>query len=160
MRKPTHPKPNRLPDQTDICSSRGRTMTAEKDIEAVLGSVTNLPLRYWKEKMFFRGLPDKSAFQLTAGQFPVRPTSGSHPVFSLKALPEKAGFRVCPCSSKRPFSRETCRFIGKGCLLLHTGFAIDRDSFLIEKFQFNIPRSQAHRLRFLGEVPEECLRHG
>ncbi|MDD5204085.1 MAG: hypothetical protein PHS17_01615 [Desulfobacterales bacterium] len=109
--------------------------------------------------MFFRGLPDKLAYEWSGGQFPAKPGSGNHPVFSSKPLPDGTGFRVCPCSSKRPFDEKSFRFIRKGCRLLHTGYTMDRNSYLIEKIRLNIPRTLAHRLRFLGEVPEECIRH-
>lgn len=143
-----------------LWSSSSRTMTAEIDLRRILAAVVGLPLAYWKERMLFRGLPDKLSFQWSAGRFPAMPGPGTHPVFSLKPLPDGAGFRVCPCSSKRPFDEKSFRFIQKGCRLLHTGYIMDRHSHLIEKIQLNIPRSLAPRLRFLGEVPEECIRHG
>lgn len=159
MEKAKHDGTNPL-EPSSLWSSPPRTMTAERDLESILGAVTGLPLPYWKERMLFRGLQDKLSFQWSGGRFPARPGSGTHPVFSLKALPDGARFRVCPCSSKRPFGEKSFRFIQKGCRLLHTGYIMDRHSYLIEKIQLNIPDSLAPRLRFLGEVPEEHIRHG
>lgn len=143
----------------NLWSSRSRPMTAKNGLEEILASVTGLPVSYWKERMFFRGLKDSSAFELTGGRFPARPGQGTHPVFSLKALPDGIGFKVCPCSSKKPYDQRTHRYISEGCRLLYTGHAVDRNSYLIEKIQFNIPRGREPGLRFLGQVPEECIRH-
>ncbi|PKN29444.1 MAG: hypothetical protein CVU64_08095 [Deltaproteobacteria bacterium HGW-Deltaproteobacteria-21] len=143
----------------DLWSSLPQTSTAEKNLDAILSSVTGLPLPYWRERMFFRGLPDDLSYEWSGGRFPAKLNSGTHPVFSFKPLPDGIGFRVCPCSSKKPFDEKSYRFIQKGCPLLHTGYTMDRHSYLIEKIQLNIPRSLAPRLRFLGQVPEECIRH-
>jgi hypothetical protein len=144
---------------TSFWSSRPLTMTAERDLEAILGSVTGLPLLYWKERMFFRGLPDRAALNLSEGRFPAGPIRGTHPVFSLQAQPDGVGFRVCPCSSKRPYHADNCRYIRKGCRLLYTSHTMDRSSYLVEKIPFNIPRSMATELRFMGQVPEDCIGH-
>ena len=157
MGKPRHPHRNWL-EPSNLWSPRPRTKTAKRDLDEILGSVAGLPLSYWRERMFFRGLPDELAFQLTGGLFPARRSQGAHPVFSLKALPEAAGFRVCPCSSKSPFREKNFRYIRKGCRLLHTNHTMDRPSYLIDKIQLNIPRSVAPHLRFMGEVPEECIK--
>ena len=130
-----------------------------KNIEAVLGAVTHLPLKHWKPHMFFTGARDKDLSVFTNRQFPKKSVSRkSHPVFSLRKLPQDIGFAVCPCTSSRPFKRSRFRWINKGCKLRPTNFVMDRDSFLIEKVRFNIPRSVAYRLRFRGEVPDSCLR--
>lgn len=158
MGKKNHPCVNSL-QPSSLWSSLPRTMTAERDLESILGVVTGLPLPYWKERMLFRGLRDKLAFRWTGGRFPAKRSSGTHPVFAIKALPENTGFRVCPCSSKKPFNERIFRFIQKGCCLLHTGHTMDRHSYLVDKIRLNIPSSAASRLRFMGEVPEDCIRH-
>jgi hypothetical protein len=96
---------------------------------------------------------------LSEGLFPAGPITGTHPVFSLQAQPDGVGFRVCPCSSKRPYHEKNPRYIRKGCRLLHTGHTLDRNSYLLEMIQFNIPRSIATELRFMGQVPEDCIVH-
>jgi len=108
--------------------------------------------------MFFTGARDKDLTALTDGEFPRTTVSGkSHPVYSLEKLPDNVGVAVCPCTSKIPFGRGVFRYIRKGCRLRHTQHTMDRDSFLVEKVRFNIPRSVACELRFRGEVPDECL---
>jgi len=141
-------------------SSKKEDSAVDRSIEKILSAVTNLPLRYWKPHMFFTGARDIELASLTQGHFPVKQIKRkTHPIFSLEQLPLNTGFRVCPCSSKVPFQQKRFRFIRKGCRLLHTGHLMDRDSYLIEKVIFNIPSSVAFRLRFRGEVPEECVNY-
>ena len=158
MGKAKHRKAGLL-QASSLWSTSPRGMTADRHLEAVLGSVTRLPLPHWKDGMFFKGFPDESAWELSGGRFPAGPIRGTHPVFSLKAQPDSVGFRVCPCSSKRPYHGETVRYVRKGCCLLHTGHIVDRNSYLVEECRFNIPRSLAAELRFLGQVPEDCIAH-
>lgn len=129
-----------------------------ENVEAVLGAVTHLPIRFWKQSMFFSGARDKDLSIFTNGGFP-RSTAPqkSHPVYTLQKLPQNVGFAVCPCSSNRPFNQGVFRYIRKGCKLLHTQHIMDRDSFLIDSIRFNIPRSKAYALRFRGEVPDRCI---
>jgi len=128
-------------------------------VDRILGSVVHLPLRYWKPSMFFAGAGDTDLAGLTAGRFPETPRrNGTHPVFSLAALPSGVGFQVCPCSSKRPFKTKEYRYISKECELLYTRHRMDRDSFLIEAVRFNIPESVAWRVRFKGLVPDRCVK--
>ena len=135
------------------------TLTAERDLDAVLCAVRSLPLRYWRERMIFLGLKDTRFRELSEGLFPAKATRhGTHPLYSLKKLPDGIGFRVCPCSSKRPFGERPYRYIKNGCVLLHTGEVLDRTSHLVESIRFNIPSSEAYALHFLGEVPPECLK--
>lgn len=131
-----------------------------KNIEQILGAVNRLPLQYWKPNMFFVGAQDKTLSELTQGRFPAKQSKRkTHPVFSLEQLPLKTGFKVCPCSSKPPSQQNRCRYIKKGCRLIYTGHLMDRNSYLVEKVVFNIPSSVAHRMRFRGRVPEECLKY-
>jgi len=132
---------------------------SSRDIESILGAVIRLPLPYWQPRMFFLGARDKELLQLTERRFPVKPKR-SHPIFSLEALPDRVGFRVCPCSSRKPYDTRRYRFIEKGCTLLHTGNSMDRNSYLVEKVTFNIPPSVARALRFWGEVPGNCMGEG
>jgi hypothetical protein len=142
----------------DLWSVSSTSETLMKNVEAVLGAVTHLPISFWKPNMFFTGARDDDLSLFTNGQFPKTNIPGkSHPVYSLRKLPQGVGFTVCPCSSKRPFSRGAFRYIRKGCQLGHTGHVMDRDSYLIERSRFNVPRSIAYELRFRGEVREECL---
>jgi len=141
-------------------SSKREDSAVDRNIEKILGAVTNLPLRYWKPHMFFTGAKDMELASLTQGHFPAKKIKRkTHPIFSLEQLPLNTGFRVCPCSSKMPFQQKGFRFIRKGCSLLHTGHVMDRNSYLIEKVIFNIPSSVAYRLRFRGEVPGKCLKN-
>lgn len=135
---------------------RGRN--ARDHLDDVLVTGARLPLRYWRPLMFFHGAPDETLAILTDGGFPGRLVPGkAHPVISLEALPDGVGFRACPCSSARPRLPGRHRFIRRGCLLGATGHEMDRDSFLVEAFRFNIPADVAYALRFRGEVPEDCI---
>ena len=134
------------------------TVTAESDLEEVLCSVRNLPLRFWRERFLFFGARDADLFSLTDSRFPGKLVRRkAHPVFALRALPDGAGFKVCPCTSKSPYAGSERRFIQEGCRLRYTGYVTDRESFLLENISFNIPPSIAYGLRFRGQVPSECL---
>ena len=138
--------------------SSNEDMLAE-NVEAVLGAVTHLPVKFWKPNMFFTGARDADLSDLTNGKFPKKLVSRkSHPVFSLRKLPQDIGFTVCPCTSSRPYGRDRFRWIRKGCTLSHTNHVMDRNSFLVEQIRFNILRSVAYRLRFRGEVPDRCVK--
>ena len=139
-------------------SSHPRRTALQDNIENVLGAVAHLPLKYWKSKMFFKGALDDDLADFTSGQFPARVVSGKfHPVFSLKPVPGRIGFVVCPCTSRKPRKSESYLYIIIGCELLHTKTRMDRNSYILREIQFPVPRSLAFALRFLGEVPERCL---
>ena len=152
-------KTNALRREFELWPVSSITEILTKNVEAVLGAVTHLPVRFWRPHMFFTGAKDEDLSVFTNGQFPKKTVSRkSHPVFSLRKLPQDIGFTVCPCTSSRPFKRGGFRYIHKGCKLSHTNHVMDRDSFLVEKMRFNIPPSVAYRLRFKGEVPDRCLK--
>jgi len=145
-------------DWLRLVSTKQRTMTAYRDLAAILGAMSRLPLRYWQERMFFTGARDSELLRLTGSRFPCKPGhEGTHPVFSLRPLPDGVGFKVCPCSSKRPLRTRSFRFIKKGCRLSHTGHVMDRNSYLVEAVRFSIPPSVASALFFRGQAPEKCL---
>ena len=145
-------------DARHLWSARSRTLTAPRDLAVVLGSVVNLPMKYWQPNFFFFGAPDHRLSQLSSGAFPAVTVPGkSHPVFTLRSLPDGVGFTVCPCSSKGPFDVEKYRFIRKGCHLGHSRYEMDRNSYLVEKIRINMPPDTGGRLRFKGEVPEKCI---
>jgi len=145
--------------KSELWSTPSPSENLRRNVEAVLGAVTHLPVKFWKPHMFFTGAKDEDLDSFTYGQFPKTTVSGkSHPVFSLRKLPENVGFTVCPCTSSRPFKLAKYRWINKGCKLRHTNHVMDRNSFLVEKVRFNVPRSVAYRLRFRGEVPDRCLK--
>ena len=145
----------------DLWAKKPATLTAAKHIDKVLGSVKNLPLRYWRSGFYFVRAKDEKLLELTSGHFPKKLEPGkSHPIYTLHQLPDQVGFKVCPCSSKKPFNKNRFRYIKKDCRLLHTDNIMDRNSFLIEAVKFNVPPSMAYRLLFKGEVPAECLQPG
>ena len=134
------------------------TPTAARNLDMVLGSVVNLPLAYWQDHFFFMGAEDARLFQLSDGEFPKKTKPGkTHPVFTLKALPNHVGYRVCPCSSRKPFDRYHYRYIKKGCRLRFTNHEMDRNSYLVENILLNLPPTIAIKLRFKGQVPNVCL---
>lgn len=139
-------------------SSHSGHETLQDNVESVLGAVVHLPLKFWKEKMFFMGALDEEVAAFTEGRFPARLVAGkSHPVFSVKSLPGRIGFMVCPRTSQKPRKSESFLFIMTGCELLYTRRRMDRNSYILEEIRFPVPRSLAFALRFLGEVPESCL---
>jgi len=141
-----------------LWSEKFGTITADNNLDMVMGSVKNLPVKYWKPGYYFIGARDKTLFNLTKGIFPAKLVHHkTHPVFTLKPLPENKGFKVCPCSSKKPFNQSKYRYIRKQCILLHTENIMDVNSYIIEKISFNIPSSIAYKLRFFGEVPQACI---
>lgn len=142
-----------------LWSSGFATLTADNNLDLVLGSVTQLPLKHWRRNFFFSGAKDEDFIELTGGEFPKKLVpKHRHPVFSIKSLPGNSGFKVCPCSSKRPYKSKEYRYISKGCRLLYTSHTMDRYSYLVETAGFNIPPTIAYMLWFKGEVPAECLR--
>ena len=150
---------SRLKDGNSIWTKKPQSDAIWKNIEQTLGAVNRLPLQYWKPNMFFVGAQDKTLSELTQGRFPAKQSKRkTHPVFSLEQLPFQTGFKVCPCSSRPPFQQNRCHYIKKGCRLKHTDHLMDRNSYLIEQVTFNIPSSVAFRLRFRGEVPDECVK--
>jgi len=145
----------------DLWAKQPVIPTAENNLELVLGSTRNLPLRYWRAGFYFFRAEDEKLLELTSRHFPKKLVPGkSHPIYTLHQLPNQTGFKVCPCSSKRPFDKNRFRYIKKSCRLKHTRNSMDRDLFLIEAVKFNVPPSMAYRLFFWGEVPAECLRSG
>jgi hypothetical protein len=137
----------------------GGSLTAARNIDAILTRGARLPLRFWRPNFLFKGAGDSDLGRLTAGRFPVTTHPGkTHPLFALRPVAEGAGFAVCPCSSKKPHGQRRGRWIPRGCRLEFSGYETDRDSYLVEGVAFNIPASMALAVRFLGAVPPECLR--
>jgi len=142
----------------ELWNKQPPAMTAKNNLGLVLSSTRNLPLRYWRTGFFFTGAADEKLLESTSGRFPKKfiPRT-SHPIYSLHQLPDQVGFKVCPCSSKKPFNKSYFRYIRKGCRLRYTRYQMDRNSYLIEAVKFNIPPTMAYRLAFKGEVPADCL---
>jgi hypothetical protein len=160
-KKPKHPAGEPM-DETPLIESlwkkKSGSVTARKDLDLVLSAATYLPLQFWRKNFLFFGAKDKKLLLLTGGAFPAKlEPDKARPVFCLAVLPDGAGCKACPCSTKPPFSKGPHRFIPEGCTLRHTGKRTDKRSFLVEKFSFPVPRSLSADLRFKGEVPSECL---
>jgi hypothetical protein len=116
-----------------------------------------IPLRHWRPNYQFIGLSDQRLHQLSRGAFPRKLEPKTRPLHSLEGLPHNVAYKVCPCSTKRPFDMLRVRFVREGCRLLHTNKVVDRNSYLIENVTLNIPSSLCRELKFRGEVPEECI---
>jgi hypothetical protein len=147
---------------SNLWPKQSRSLTAEINLDHVLGATLNLPLKYWRPRFYFTGAPDETLHELSDGEFPAAKTPArfshkTHPILALKSLPDTVGFKVSPCSSQKPYRMGRFRYIRGGCRLRYTGHVMDRDSYIVDKVRFNIPSSVAYRLRFLGEVPEACL---
>jgi len=136
------------------------TLTADHDLDTVLGSVVNLPMRWWRKNFLFFGARDDDLFSITFGIFPAVPIPDkSHPVICARRFPNTGGVKVYPCSTQKPWKskKKSPRYIPEGCRLLHTGVETDRNSYLLEMIPIRLPSSVAYRLRFRGEVPEDCI---
>ena len=144
---------------TSLWSRESKSFTADTHLELILGSVTQLPMKYWSKNQFFTSASDDMLHRLSEGNFPAkRVPDKRHPILALKALPEGVGFRVCPCTSRRPYDKTAYRYVRKNCILDHTGYRMDRDSFLLEWLQLNLPASMASEVRFRGKVPDDCIK--
>lgn len=129
------------------------------DAAGLLPLMSRLPLRLWKPRMLFFGARDAELSRITGGVFPRTVVPGkTHPLFCLKILPDGAGARACPCTSRAPSDGRNPRYLRKGCRLLHTGRELDRNTYLVETARFPVPRSVAQRARFWGEAPSSCIR--
>ncbi|MCF8037985.1 MAG: hypothetical protein K9K79_01585 [Desulfohalobiaceae bacterium] len=126
------------------------------DLEVLGQSITRLPPDYWKENMFFKGARDTVLRELT-NDFPkvVKNTASTHPVFVTKIFPG-IKIRLCPCTS-RP---SPVRYIPRGTRLETTGVVVDRDSYLLEDYYFNLPLDPefSRGLNYQGTVPETSIR--
>ena len=132
--------------------------TARLKLDLVLGAAVNIPLKYWRDYFFFSGAADLVLYGYSTERFPKTPKRyKTHPIFTLRRLPGGIGYRVCPCSSQKPYYQKKYRFISKGCRLNHTNHRMDRDSYIIDQIVFNLPPSEAMRLRFRGQVPSKCI---
>ncbi|WP_373500903.1 hypothetical protein [Desulfococcus sp.] len=152
-------KPKNKPDSHELWTNRRPTLTADQNISLILGSVKNLPIAYWKPLFFFKGARDDELLKLTSGRFPVTTEPGkTHPVISLKPLPNHVGYKVNPCSSVRSWMSNEMHFIEKGCRLMHTGYEMDRKSFVVEHIEVPLPAGLGAKLVFMGEVPGECFK--
>ncbi len=131
---------------------------ANPDLKILEGAVftSRLPVSLWSENMLFHGAKDLWLRQMT-GCFPagLHKNSNTHPVFLLSAI-SNIGFKFCPCSSKF----NTGKYIVRGCILDMTGRKTDKTSYILEKYSFNLPVNPQNRpdIRFLGKVPEQCLK--
>jgi hypothetical protein len=131
------------------------TPTADKNLDLILGSAINLPLKYWRKNFFFKGGRNSKLKTMTEGKFPVKADpEGTHPVFALKQVANGSGFEVCPCSSSA-WKRQ--KWVAKGTQLLHTGKIMEKTTYLVEQIRFNLPASEAMNLRFMGRVADQDI---
>jgi hypothetical protein len=118
---------------TGMWSQKFRSLTAAQSLDLVLDATLNLPLRYWRPGFFFTGAPDGTLHALSSGESPALKTLAwdcrqTHQILSLKSLPKEVGFKVSPCSSRKPYQKERFRCIRPGCRSRFTGHVMDRDS--------------------------------
>jgi len=126
---------------------RKQTITADNNLDLVLCSAVNLPVKYWRPNFFFIGMRDEETFRLTNGRFPAKLVpKKSHPVFALHSIADNTAFRVCPCSTKKPFYRGRHKFIKSGCKLKITNRVMDKTSYLVSKIKFPVGGENALRL--------------
>jgi hypothetical protein len=132
----------------DIWSKRGEII-----LETVGKDTPGLPVPLWKPGMFLKNMPNRWWQQQTE-VFPAKANPhGTHPLYVLTA--QATGCRVCPCSSKG----HKGLYIKQGCRLEKTGKRVDRDSYVLTKLAFPVPRSLhiSPKPRLWGIVPKGCL---
>ena len=128
----------------------------QEKFDVAYASFCGLPVREWKRGMVLKGVSNAWWLSKTGG-FPARANpQGTHPLFVLAN--STSGFRVCPCTSRKSGGK----YIKKGCKLKLTARSMDRNSYIIERYAFNIPRMMrfAQDPKLVGVVPETCLAKG
>lgn len=141
----------------DIMKSMPKKNEPDNPLEFLEGSaIRKIPFDCWEEKMFFYGGCDHKLKELT-GSFPAtfRKDQATHPIFLLRKNSSQS-FMACPCSSK---GNKLLTYIKAHCPLDMTGAKLDRDSYIVKKYTFNLsPDPAFHRKLILaGIVPERCL---
>lgn len=126
-------------------------------LEVMGPNVRRIPFALWEDRFFFRGALNTVLREKT-GSFPCKlgKKGETHPVFLLQKVGNYA-FRTCPCTSKR---KPGVRYVRMGCILEYTKREMDKDSYILEQYSFNLSADEAfHRdLFFEGRVPETCLK--
>ncbi|NDY73839.1 hypothetical protein DO021_18915 [Desulfobacter hydrogenophilus] len=138
-----------------IWGKQRRTMTADTDLELVLVDGARLPLSLWRKHFFFKGGLNLTLKTLTRGIFPAKANpKGTHPIVALNPVAGGIGFSVCPCSSSG-YRHKT--WVDKGTSLFYTGHIMEKTTYFVDHIRFNIPASEAVKLRFKGEIPVNAI---
>ncbi|MBW2593510.1 MAG: hypothetical protein JRE58_11040 [Deltaproteobacteria bacterium] len=61
-------KSNMLSSGKTFWATSKKSVSAEKDLSLILGSVTRLPLKYWQSNFFFTGAADHELIMNTGGE--------------------------------------------------------------------------------------------
>ncbi|MGC8719277.1 MAG: hypothetical protein ACP5TY_04630 [Thermodesulforhabdaceae bacterium] len=131
----------------------------KRDLASIGPGITFLGVLHWEPGMLFIMAPDVELKKLT-GSFPKsikgKGLRHTHPLFVLETRQDLV-HRVCPCTSK-PDWELPC--ITAGCKLEYTDRVMNRTSYIVKKHSFLILNDLPwiSRLRFLGKVPEECIK--
>ncbi len=141
----------------DIMKSIPRKDEPDNPLELLEGSaIKKIPFECWQERMFFYGGCDHKLKELT-GSFPAtfRKHHTTHPVILLEKNASHS-FTACPCTSK---PKKSLSYIKADCPLDMTGNKLDRNSYIVRQYKFNLsPDPAFHRkLTLVGIVPEKCL---
>ncbi|WP_045213937.1 hypothetical protein [Desulfonatronovibrio magnus] len=141
----------------DILKSMPKKDEPDNPFKVLEGSsVRKIPFESWQERMFFYGGCDRRLRKFT-GSFPatLRKNQTTHPVFILKKTTSQS-FMTCPCTS---VCDNEMIYIKAHCPLDMTGAELDRNSYIVRKYTFNLsPDPGFHRkLNLAGIVPEKCL---
>ncbi len=131
------------------------TSEPNPDLDSLGEAIIFIGVRFWQKGMLFKRASDKVLRNIT-GAFP-KIVRTSHPIFVLDTSPNLY-HRVCPCTSRSsPIAK---RYVRAGCKLKITNHINNTTTFILEAYSFNIPFDQqwVGRLRFVGLVPDECIR--
>ena len=108
-----------------------------------------------EERTFILKMRNSALAERTGDRFDDGNPDGCHPVFVL-SIEANQVFRCCPCTSKR---NSKVSYIIEGSRTTPDGFRIDRDSYLLHFFSFNLTDTDPlmQRLEFMGQVDEEDI---
>jgi len=90
----------------------------------------------WKENLLFSEMSNFDLGRLTSGQFIIRDSERTHPVFLLRKV-ERNSFEFCPCSSQK-YNNDKASYIHKGSMTPPTRIPTDKDSYILHFLSFNL----------------------
>jgi hypothetical protein len=111
----------------------------------------------WKENLLFSEMSNFDLGRLTGGQFIIRDSERTHPVFLLRKI-ERDSFQLCPCSSQE-YNKEKASYIRKGSITPPSRIPTDRNSYVLHFLSFNLNSTsrETDRLPLRGLVSEEDI---
>lgn len=109
----------------------------------------------FQERTFFRWMSNCNFSHLTGGRFTGGKPDGFHPAFLLEVIAPRA-YRMCPCTSK---VNPKASYIRRGARTEPMGEQIDRDSYILHFYSFNLTYGDVHlrKVEIVGEVDDSDI---